>query len=85
MDAIKSTSEPEKISSLLGLTAQKSMKLAFSGVDLQSADAYFNLGTKRLTKEGKYMFMSTINHVHGVRTQKGKNIIKSGEGRSMMN
>ena len=33
MDAIKPTGELEKISSLLGLTAQENLKLAFSLVD----------------------------------------------------
>ena len=89
MDAIRPTGELEKISSLLGLTAQESMKLAFAGVDggdneyLQSAGAYFDLGPKKLTNEGKHMFMSTINNAHGVRTQKGKIIVKSGGGMSI--
>jgi len=91
MDAIRPTRELEKISSLLGLTGVESMKLAFSGVEggdndyLQSAGAYFDLGPKKLTEKGTHMFMSTINNAHGVRTQKGKIIVKSGGGMSILN
>jgi len=81
MNAIRPTRDLEKISSLLGLSALDSMKLAFSGVDggdneyLQSAGAYFDLGPRKLTEEGKHMFMSTNNNAHGVRNQKGKIIV----------
>ena len=81
MNVIRPTRDLEKISSLLGLSALDSMKLAFSGVDggdneyLQSAGAYFDLGPRKLTEEGKHMFMSTNNNAHGVRNQKGKIIV----------
>jgi len=81
MDDIRPTGDLKKIASLLGLSAEDSMKLAFSGVEggdneyLQSAGAYFDLGPRKLTKKGKHMFMSTVNNANGVRTQKGKIIV----------
>jgi len=36
---------------------------------------YFDLGPRKLTEEGKHMFMSTNNNAHGVRNQKGKIIV----------
>jgi plastocyanin len=81
MGAIRPTSDLEKLSSLLGLSAVDSMSLAFSGVHggdneyLQSSGAYFDLGVKKLEEQGKHMFMSAINNSHGMRTQKGKVIV----------
>jgi len=81
MGAIRPTSDLEKLSSLLGLSAVDSMSLAFSGVSggdneyLQSSGAYFDLGVRKLEEKGKHMFMSAINNSHGVRTQKGKVIV----------
>ena len=82
MDAIRPTSDLEKLSSLIGLSTEDSMKLAFSGLVggdneyLQSAGAYFDLGPRKLVKKGKHMFMSTINNAAGIRTQKGKIIVQ---------
>merc|ERR1712226_757933 len=81
MGAIRPSSDLEKISSLLGLSAEDSLRLAFDGVTggdneyLQSAGAYFDLGVRKLTETGKHMFMSTVNNKFGVRTQKGKIIV----------
>jgi len=81
MNAIRPTSDLERISSLFGLDGVDSMKLAFNGVTggdneyMQSAGAYFDLGPRKLTTEGKHMFMSSINNSAGVRNQKGKIIV----------
>jgi hypothetical protein len=78
---VKPTEDLEKLSSLLGLSGADALRLAFDGVTggdneyLQSAGAYFDLGLRQLTEEGKFMFMSTVNNRFGVRSQKGKVIV----------
>lgn len=81
MGAIRPTSDLQKLSSLIGMSAYDSMMLAFSGTRggdneyMQSAGAYFDLGIRKLTEAGKHIFMSSVNNAHGVRTQKGKVIV----------
>jgi len=78
---VKPTEDLQKLSSILGLGASDAMRLAFDGVSggdneyLQSAGAYFDLGLRQLNKEGKFMFLSTVNNRFGVRSQKGKVIV----------
>lgn len=85
MSDIRPSADPEKINSVIGLSAVDSMSLAFSGVIggdneyLQSAGPYFDLGIRKLTKEGRHYFMSSINNSHGTRTQKGKVIVGETE------
>jgi len=78
---LKPSENLEKLGDLFGLGKEASLELAFSGVKnadnefMQSAGSYFDLGIRQLEKEGKFMFMSSVNNKFGVRSHKGKIVV----------
>jgi len=81
MHSVRPSQELIDAASIFGLSKVDTEKLALDGVFggdneyLQAASAYFDLGPRKLTEEGKWVFMSTHNNRFGVRSQKGKVIV----------
>jgi len=85
MDDLRPSTDPLKLSRLLGFDEITSMCIAFGGVHggdneyLQSAGAYMDNEVRQLNKAGTHMFYAPINTRHGARTMKGKIIVKEDD------
>ncbi|XP_065065855.1 protein DD3-3-like [Rhopilema esculentum] len=73
---------PENIvtGTVLGLAEVDAKKLAFlqpgSGVELDEASVYFDLGPRKVTRSGTYFYMCTRNNNFTNRSQKGKIVVR---------